>query len=235
MKMLRAIIIDDESNQRENIRLILEKHCAGVDVIAEGASAMEGISLLHKLSPDVMFLDVQMPGGTGLELLKTLDNLETKVVLVTAHSNHMQEAFKVRVFDYLIKPIDIHEMLDTVKRLQEIKSKETEGTRKVGLPSSTGYIYLEKEDIEYISANGSYSEVQCTSGQKLMISKNLKYLESILNDDQFIRVHRSSIINVRHVREFSRSEGGIVILTSGHETQVSSDKRALLLDRLEQL
>jgi two-component system LytT family response regulator len=96
-------------------------------------------------------------------------------------------------------------------------------------------IYIEKEDIEYISANGSYSEVQGTSGQKLMISKKLKYLESILNDDQFIRVHRSSIINVRHVREFSRSEGGIVIMKNGHETQVSLNKRGILIDRLDLL
>ncbi len=233
--MLKAIIIDDELNQRENIRLILEDYCSGIKVVGEGSSALEGASLLNKLNPDVIFLDIQMPGGTGLDLLKALYKIDPHVVLVTAHINYMKEAFKVNVFDYLVKPIDINELNNTVNRLHAIKQKHDTTSKKISLPSSTGYTYLEKDDIEYISANGSYSEVKCISGQKLLISKNLKHIESILSDTQFLRVHRSSIINTNHVREFSRSNGGIVVMKSGHETQVSADKRTVLLELLNQL
>ena len=233
--MIRAVIIDDESNQRENVRLILENHCDDVEVVAEGESAMEGMNIIKKHNPDVVFLDIQMPGGTGLDLLQTFEQLESKVVLVTAYANHMKDAFKVNVFDYLVKPIDIDEMIDTVDRIRNTIPKKTSSSSKVGLPSTTGFIYVEKKDIEYVGANGSYTEVYRCDEEKLLISKNLKYFENILDENQFMRIHRSSIVNIAHIKEFSRSQGGLVKLTSGHEIQVSSDKKNELLKRLEEL
>jgi two-component system LytT family response regulator len=231
--MLKAIIVDDESNQRENLRMILEGHCSGVEVVAEGKSALEGAGLIMKHSPDVIFLDVEMPGGTGLDLLQSLEKVDAKVILVTAHANHMQEAFKVNVFDYIIKPIDIEEMIDTVDRI--VNSSETlkTGSVKVGLPSSNGLIYVNKEDIVFIKAQGSYSEVQFKSGKPLMISKNLKFFESIIKDKAFLRIHRSCIINLLHVAEFSKMDGGLVILSNGQEFPVSKDQRDVLLSALQ--
>ena len=232
MSILRTIIIDDEPNQRENIRLILEKHCTNIKIIAEGKSALEGAALVAKLDPDVVFLDIEMPGGTGLDLLKSYEDMDAQVVLVTAHENYMHDAFKVNVFDYLVKPIDIDEMIETVKRLHASARKEATQTRKIGLPSSNGLVYIEKEKIVFVGAQGSYSEVHFSSGEKMLISKNLKYFESILDEKTFMRIHRSSIANISHVKEFSRSEGGIVILSGGHEIQVSADRRDRLLEKL---
>lgn len=235
MRILRTVIIDDEPNQRENIRLILENHCENVKIIAEGKSAIEGAALVAKLNPAVLFLDIEMPGGTGLDLLKSYENMDTQVVLVTAHESYMHDAFKVNVFDYLVKPIDIDEMIDTVNRLHESARKEAIQTQKIGLPSSNGLVYVKKENIVFVSAQGSYSEVHFSSGEKMLISKNLKYFESILDENTFMRIHRSSIVHISHIKEFSRSEGGIVILSDGHEIQVSADKRERLLEKLAEL
>ncbi|MFT6921994.1 MAG: two-component system LytT family response regulator [Crocinitomicaceae bacterium] len=231
--MLKAIIVDDESNQRENLRMILEGHCSGIEVVAEGKSALEGAGLIMKHNPDVIFLDVEMPGGTGLDLLQSLENVDAKVILVTAHANHMQEAFKVNVFDYIIKPIDIEEMIDTVDRIVSSTEVLTTESVKVALPSSNGLTFVNKEEILFIKAQGSYSEVQLKSGKSLLISKNLKFFESIITDKAFLRIHRSCIINLFHVAEFSKSDGGLVILSNGMEFPVGKDQRDVLLSALE--
>lgn len=235
MNLLQAVIIDDEPNHRENIRLILENYCEGVEIIAEGSSAIQGAALLAEHHPDVIFLDIEMPGGTGFDLIQAFEKIDAKIVLVTGHTGRMLDAFKVNVFDYIVKPIDIEEIQETVNRLKAAKSGDTSGTRKIGLPSSTGLIFIEKEGIEYIGANGSYAEVVLTSKKKVLVSKNLKYIDSLLMDNNFIRIHRSSIVNILHIKEFSRSEGGIVILSSGNELQVSPDKREELLEKLTSL
>ncbi|MFT6246807.1 MAG: two-component system LytT family response regulator [Salibacteraceae bacterium] len=231
--MLKAIIIDDESNQRENLRMILEGHCSGIEVVAEGKSALEGAGLILKHSPDVIFLDVEMPGGSGLDLLQSLEKVDAKVILVTAHANHMQEAFKVNVFDYIIKPIDIEEIIGTVDRVVSSTEILKTDSLKVALPSSNGLIFVNKEDILFIKAQGSYSEVQFKSGKSLLISKNLKFFESIITDKAFLRIHRSCIINLFHVAEFSKSDGGLVILSNGIEFPVGKDQRDVLLSALE--
>lgn len=232
MNPLRAIIIDDESNQRGNVRMILEDHCTGVEVIAEGKSAIEGAALISKHNPDVVFLDVEMPGGTGFDLLNGIGKVDSEIILITAYTNYMQKAFKFNTFDYLVKPIDIDEMIKTIDRLKESKAALISSSRKISLPSTTGLVYIEKENITFIKAQGSYSEVQLETSKSMLISRNLKFFESILVEENFMRIHRSSIINLSHVKEFSRSEGGVVILSSGEILTVANDKRDELLEKL---
>lgn len=235
MKALRTIIIDDEKHQRENIRMILNNHCSGIEVVAEGGSALEGMALLVKHNPDVIFLDVEMPGGTGFDLLNSIEILAAEVIFITAYGNHMQKAFKVNAFDYLVKPIDIEELITTVNRLKASKNRMNDAGHKISLPSSNGIIYIEKEDILYVRAQGSYAEVKLNSGKIILVSKNLKYIEALLPKEIFMRIHRSTLININEVKEFSRSEGGIVILDSGEGFNVSADCKDELLSRLADL
>lgn len=232
MTVLRAIIIDDESNQRGNIKMILEDHCTGVEVIAEGKSAIEGAALINKHNPDVVFLDVQMPGGTGFDLLDGIGKVDAEIILITAYTDYMQKAFKFNAFDYLVKPIDIDEMIKTVDRLKESRLPMSSGSLKISLPSTTGLVYVEKDKITVIRAQGSYSEVQLDDSKSLLISRNLKFFESLLGGENFMRVHRSSIINLSHVTEFSRSEGGLVVLSNGDSVPVANDNKDELLDKL---
>jgi two-component system LytT family response regulator len=227
--MLTAIIIDDEKNLRENIRLILQNYCTGIEVVDEADSAIAGAGLIAKHRPDVIFLDIEMPGGSGLTLLDNFAETGAKVVLVTAHKNYMQKAFKANVFDYLVKPVDITELQETVERIRNQMSISAAQSSKVGIPSTNGVMYIEKDDLLYIQAQGSYSEVHLHEKESFLVSKNLKHFEKLLLDDQFLRIHRSSLINLRHVREFSRLDGGIVIMSNDQTLPVTKEKRDLLL------
>ena len=235
MRTLRTIIIDDEKHQRENIRMIINNHCSDVEVVAEGSSALEGMALLVKHNPDVIFLDVEMPGGTGFDLLNSIETLEAEVIFVTAYGNHMQKAFKVNAFDYLVKPIDIEELMSTIERVKKLKIRPNETGSKISLPGSNGIIYIEKKEILLAKAQGSYAEIKLSSDKNLIISKNLKHIESLLVEDNFMRIHRSTLINLTCVKEFSRAEGGLVILNSGEEFHISPDCKDELLSRLADL
>ena len=232
MRMLRAVIIDDEENQRENLRMILEQHCGGITVVADANNAISGAAVIAKHDPDVVFLDIQMPGGTGFDLMENLGQIEAKIVLVTAHEDHMRKAFKFNVFDYIVKPVDFNEVRAAVLRLSEGVKPGNTDSKKVALSTSTGVIFLEKQRIVFVKAEGSYTTIQLDDSKKITVSKNLKNIEQLLSDDQFMRVHRSYLINLVHVEEVTRTDGGFVKLGSEYEVPLSPDKKELLFQKM---
>ncbi len=236
--MLRAIIIDDELNQRENLQIILENHCEGVKVIGQAENVIKGASLIGKLEADVVFLDVQMPGGTGFDLLENLESHSCKFVLVTAHKEYMQKAFKFSVFDYILKPVDIKEVKDTIQRLKaqtKTDSKSSSHGNKLVLPSSNGTQFIDKEQIICVKAEGSYAELTLRESTTILVSKNLKFVSEQLGEEHFMRVHRSYLANLYHVEELVRSEGGFLLMKDGIEVPISPDRREEIILRISTL
>ncbi len=236
--MLRAIIIDDELNQRENLQIILENHCEGVRVVGKAENVIKGASLIGELEADVVFLDVQMPGGTGFDLLENIGNHSCRFVLVTAHKEYMQKAFKFNVFDYILKPVDIQEVKATVQRLKTQIPTELKGSsqsHKLVLPSSNGTQFIDKDQIICVKAEGSYAELTLRSRSSILVSKNLKFVSEQLGEEQFMRVHRSYLANLHYVEELVRSEGGFLLMKDGVEVPISPDRREEIIQRISSL
>ena len=230
--MLKALIIDDEINQRENLRIILENHCDGISVIGEANNVIKGAALISKEDADVIFLDIQMPGGTGFDLMENLGTIDAKIVLVTAYDDYMRKAFKFNVFDYIVKPIDISEVKETVIRLKESTTESESNGSKISLPSSNGIRFIEKDQIVCIKAEGSYTTLILKDDQKVVVSRNLKFVESNLGSPSFLRVHRSFIINLNYVEELVKSDGGFVKLINNIEVPIAPSMRDELIQRM---
>lgn len=217
--MLKAVIIDDEKNAITAMQIALKEYCPEVEIVGTASSAKEGIKEIQNKTPDVVFVDIEMPQMTGLELIEQFANRSFEVVFVTAYNQFAIKAFKVNAIDYLLKPINIVELINAVKKITDrIQEKQTTITAqsqpqsekiktalagKLSLPTATGSEYINITDIVRIEADGSYSKVYTVDNKMRMVTKNLKSLEQSLEGESFFRCHNSFLINVEYIRKFN--------------------------------
>ena len=244
--MLKAILIDDEPECLKSLTHDLNQHCPGVSIVAECSSGKEGIKAINTLSPDVVFLDIDMPYINGFDLLEMVPNVDFEVVFTTAFDKYALQAFKISAVDYLLKPIDSEDLKNAIAKvrilresgntpkqisflIQQIKDIESNNVRKIALPTFDGLEFIDLDDILYCQSDGAYSYVYFTDGGKLYISKTLRYLEEALCSFHFFRVHNSFIVNLNHVRKYSKVDGGLLIMSNGEKVRVSRSKKDELL------
>jgi two-component system, LytTR family, response regulator len=236
---LRAMIVDDEGNARENLRLMLEEHCPEVTVVAQAANAAEARKLIAADRPDALFLDIKMPGEDGFSLLRSIADLEIPVVFTTAYDEYALQAFKQNALDYLEKPLDQLELQRAVKKLMRTATDPEAGQQhvsalqalmndpasplstRVAVPGRDGLVLLKHEDILYLEASDSYTTVFTRDGKRTISSKHIRVFETNLDPKKFFRVHKSYIINLEHLKGFSRSEGNMAVLDTGALIPVS--------------
>ncbi|MCB9182347.1 MAG: response regulator transcription factor [Flavobacteriales bacterium] len=234
---LRALIVDDEADARENLRLMLEEHCPEVQVVGQAGSAAEARTRIQELQPNALFLDIKMPGEDGFQLLASIAELDLPVVFTTAYDEYALKAFKENALDYLEKPIDHEELMRAVKKLakatQELdggqpsaiaalmKDPESPLSTRVAIPGRDGLVLLKHEDILYLEANDSYTTVHTKDGKRSVSSKHIRVFEDNLDPKSFFRVHKSYIINLAHLKGFSRAEGNMAVLDTGTLIPVS--------------
>lgn len=236
---LRVMIVDDEPNARENLRMMLEEHCPEVVVLAQAGSAAEARKLIAAERPDALFLDIQMPGEDGFSLLRSIADLELPVVFTTAFDEYALQAFKENAVDYLEKPLDQVELQRAVKKLvrtsvdPEASQQHTSALQalmsdpgsplstRVAVPGRDGLVLLRHEEILYLEASDSYTTVYSKDGKRTISSKHIRVFENNLDPKKFFRVHKSYIINLEHLKGFSRSEGNMAVLDSGALIPVS--------------
>ena len=242
--MLKAVIIEDESSSREILRNYLAKYCTNVNVLGEAASVKEGIELLTRTQPDVVFLDVEMPYGNAFDLLDQLPERSFETVFVTAYNTYALEALNNHAAYYLMKPINIDELINSVSYVTEIKVKENaledrilksklnKAEGKITLPQQDGFLVLNISDILYCKADDNYTEIYLVN-KKLVVSKTLKYFEEALADHPFARIHKSYLVNVNEVIKYRKGKGGSVIVSNGKELLVSASKKKQLLSYFE--
>lgn len=244
---MNAIIIDDEKRARVTLQLLLNEYCPNITIVAECENLPEGIKAIRKHNPDLVLLDIEMPGHSGLELLDFFDenDVNFSIIFTTAYNEYAIKAFKFSAIDYLLKPINPEQLVEAVKRLEKQKQKfenfnalkenmQQENLTKIAVPSGNSLIFLETSKILYIKGEGAYSEVFCTSGIKNLVSRNLKNFEDILcSDKRFFRVHKSYIVNFENVIAYNKSDGGSLELELGIQIPVSPDKVQAILEQIQ--
>jgi len=245
--MLRTILIDDEADGRESLRLALEKYCPEVAIVGICENAETGKKAIEKLQPDLVFLDVQMPRISGFDLLQQLTRISFGVIFVTAFDRYAIKAIKFSALDYLLKPIDIDELLNAVHKASQqsfpvqrhvyqsvfSNSQHRLGKiEKVAVPTHDGIDFYPTDDIIYCQADGSYTTLFLRGKPKQLICKKLIEFEHLLAESGFFRVHHSSLINLKHVQKYIRGEGGYVILTDNFHVDVSRRRKEEFLQLL---
>ncbi len=234
---LRALIVDDEADARDNLRLMLEEHCPEVQVVGQAGSAAEAREKINTLQPNALFLDIKMPGEDGFALLASIAELDLPVVFVTAYDEYALKAFQQNALDYLEKPVDIDALQRAVKKLLRqtdeiggpqpsaiaalMKDPASPLSARVAVPGREGLILLKHEDIMYLEANDSYTTIHLKDGKRSVSSKHIRVFENNLDPKTFFRVHKSFIINLAHLKGFNRAEGNMAVLDSGALIPVS--------------
>ncbi len=244
---LRAVIVEDEEVSRETLRNYLTKYCPDVQVVAEAANVKEGIAEISRHKPDVVFLDVEMPYGNAFDLLESIDEITFETVFVTAYSNYAVQALNFSAAYYILKPVDIDELVKAVERIKEniLKNKELLHTRvlienikienkqlqKVVLPLIDGFEVVRVSDIIRCEASDNFTRFHLVNGRKLLICRTLKFYETLLEHYDFIRVHKSHLINIQHIVQYKKGKGGQAIMADGASVDISANQRDSLLDR----
>lgn len=228
-KQLTAVIVDDELHGRENLRMILENYCPEIEVTGIAASVTEALTLAGKLSPQVVFLDINMPVLDGFDFLELTPDRTFLTVFVTAYNEYGINAVKAGAAEYLLKPIDIRELKKTVTKLLALNEKNgtplpTPSFDKIIVPETNGFSVLNVDEIVRFEAEGSYCYIFTADGKKATVSRTLSDFEKSLPAGVFCRVHRSSLINLDLVKEYSVIDGGTVTMTDGTRIEVSRRK-----------
>lgn len=231
---MRAILIDDETHAVENLQIILNDFCKGVEVVGTANDIPTGARLINSCEPDIVFLDVSMPGGTGFDVLASVDYLNFKVVFVTAYEQYAIEAIRHNAFDYLMKPIQISELKQCVDKIkQESKTNPTKSNLRLKLHTSDSIEFVNIEDIMYCKSDNAYCEIYTKSGRKLTFTKKMKDLESQLPENLFIRCHNSHIINKTFVVKYNKADGGSIVLDNNIHIPLARARKDKVLEWLE--
>lgn len=239
---LTCVVVDDELPARQSMCRQVERHCPSIRVLQSCSSASEAYDAILSNAPDVVFLDVQMPGESGLEFLERFENRNFYVVFCTTFRDYAIEAIRKQAFDFLLKPIDPEELKACARRVSrhffEERPRGTEGVshadRKVEFQTSGQRHFVRYADIECVEACGSYSEIYLANGRRITISKNLKKVEELLDDDLFFRVHNSVLVRLPSV-DGCNYRKNTLSLRNGREIQMSTRRREEVRRRLAAL
>ena len=247
--MIRTIIIDDEPDALEDLQEALERYCTELVVLGAYADPVEALGAIRESEPELVFLDVQMPGMSGFELLERLSPVLFNVIFVSAFDRYAIKAIRFSALDYLLKPVNVDELMRAVARVRERKSGSVypmqsvlhntamnpHSMEQIAVPSSEGIEFFSIKDIIFCEADSCYTRVRLTGNQEKLVTRVLKDFEDFLSESGFCRVHNSYLINLRHVKRYVRGEGGHVVLTDGHEVDVSRRRKDEFLSMLHKL
>jgi len=238
---MRVIIVDDEILVAENLKLLLNRYCPDVEIEGIAHSAKDAEGLIQDKRPDVIFLDVEMPHGNGFDLLKKIEHLDFGVIFVTAFDHYAIRAIKYSAIDYLLKPIDVNDLLAAVKKAElQLKNKSiNQGLnlllhnlaqpaaklQKLTLPTMDGMMFVNLDDILYCKSDGNYTSFYLLNGQVPMVTRQIGTYEDLLPEPLFCRVHRQYIINVNRVSKYIKGRGGYVVMSDGKIIDVSARKK----------
>ncbi len=247
---MKALIIEDEQKSREMLATLIKKNFPEITVVGLGKNVAEGVELIKTLQPELLFLDISMPDGTGFDVLEKVQGLKFDIIFTTATDKHALKAIKYSACDYLLKPIDIDELKVAVEKVLSKKAspsmpsmenlqfliqnlKRTDDNyNKITLPTGNAYEIISIKDIIRCEADGSYTNFYLVGGKKLMVSASLKHYEDLLPENDFIRIHHHHLINMNHVVRFLKVDGGYAIMTDGTQLEISRRKKDAFLDRL---
>lgn len=238
--MITAIIIDDERKGRLALKEKLTAYCKDVNIIAEAADGFEAITLIEKLNPRLIFLDIEMPRMNGFEMLNQLKEKKFQVIFTTAYDQYAIKAIKYAAFDYLLKPIDIEELKTAIEKISKTENPQTvtqiellqqnmnhpkKQLNKLAIPTLDGLLFFDINEIIHLEANSNYTIIHFSGKPKITASKTLKEFEEILPDTVFFRIHHSHLINLSYIKRYIKGDGGQIELQNGNMVDVSRRKK----------
>lgn len=244
---LKALIVDDEEYSRKSLYYLVTEHCTDVDVASVCCSVSEAIESLSRQSFDIIFLDIAMPGENGFDLVPLLQEKNIDIIFTTAYDQYALKALKSGAIDYLLKPIDISELIEAVRKCVENRTKKTAGrnlqeptdsskynqSKKIRLHHLQGFELVDIDEIIYVEADSNYSVFYLENNTKSVLSKPLKDVEELLNDEMFFRVHKSAIVNLNKIKTFSNKNDAKITLRTGVEIPVSRRRLSVFQEHLK--
>lgn len=246
--MIKALIIDDEANNREKLRNLIVKNCPNIEIAGEANGVRSGITAIRDKNPDLVFLDIRMDDGTGFDLLNRFDTIDFKLIFVTAYEEFALKAFRFSAVDYLLKPVDPDELIDAVKKavsqlLQEHKKQldilsesiQSGRFKKITLRDANNIHIINIGDIIHCDSDSNYVRFAILNESEIIVSRQLKEYEELLADYGFFRVHKSYLINMAHAKRFEKADGGFVVMSDESRIPVASRKRERLMEMFERL
>lgn len=240
MNKFPAILVDDEQDSRDILSRYLEKYCPQVELLAKCDSVKSGLEAISKHQPKIVFLDIEMPYGNGFDLLDQVGDVNFETVFVTAYDNYAIKALNQSAAYYLLKPIDIEELIAAVEKIcAELKQedpilhakilldnlKEGDKPKKIMLPTMEGFEIVSISEIIYCEADDNFTRFHLADKRELLICRTLKYFEETLTDEPFIRIHRSHMINLHYVIRYTKGKGGYVTMENDKELEVAPKKK----------
>ena len=244
----KIVIIDDEKKAVEAIRIIINEFVSDCQVVGSANSAVEGVRVINETQPDIVLLDIEMPSNSGFDMLEMLPEKKFETIFVTAYDQYAIKAIKFSAFDYLLKPVSIQSLNQSIEKFIEHKEKRDlkrydilesalseKNPNKIALTYAKGIRYVSLSEIIYLSSDRSYTTVYFDGGDKIVLTnKSLTEFESLLEPD-FFRIHRSYLVNTAHIDSFSNIDGGIVIMKNGDELLLSRRKRDSFFELMNQV
>jgi two-component system LytT family response regulator len=248
--MINAVIVDDEKKGRDLLEILLKENCPTVNIINKVGSVEDAFYNIIEKKPDLVFLDIEMPGGTGFDLLEKFDNINFSIIFVTAYDKYALKAFKFSAVDYLLKPVDEEELKTAVSKVikkdyppenndfesltYNYKSLKTDN-RKLALDTSAGLVFVEIKNITHCEANGKSTWCYIHNQEKILAKKNLGEFENFLSDYNFIRVHHSHLVNVDFIKSYKPGRTGVITMQDNSLVDVSQRKKDDFLKKLNKI
>ncbi len=228
---MRVLLVDDEKDARDGLKLLFEMEKLDVEVCGEADSVTDALTKLKEVKPQLVFLDVEMPGGTGFDLLEEINKENIKVIFITAYKEYAIQALRARASDYLLKPVDPDELAVAIKRVKEEldANKKARASKKIKISDTKQVLHVHPEEIIHIKGEGRYSEVVLTNNRKLMVTKNIGDFESELPQELFFRVHKSHLVNSLFILKIHNRNGGYAELNNGTMIEISRRKKTDLI------
>ncbi len=247
---MKAILVDDEKHCRDGLSIMLGKYCPQVEIAGEYSSAKDALLGIAEHEPEIIFLDIEMPGMNGFEMLEYCRDYNFDVIFTTAYNEYAIQAIRHSALDYLLKPVNRDELVNAVARARAIKNDTTlsridkllglmeskKAPGRIALATIDGLVMIDTKDILFCESENNYTRFHLVNNKVILVSKTLKKVEAILeNDDSFFRIHHSFIINLAFMERYIRGDGGEVVMAGGKILTVSRINKAAFLDKLEKL
>jgi two-component system LytT family response regulator len=244
MQALKAILVDDELSSLQNLQLKIQEYCPSTKVVAQTQNPEEAIRLIHQYKPDVIFLDIEMPRMSGFKMLEQIPEIDFEVIFITAYNHYAINAIRISAFDYLVKPVAIEDLQQTVERLENFTIKKTRERAEIlkknlanpksqedhiAIPTNDGLEFIQIKQIIRIESSSNYSKLMLHNGQNLLVTRQLKDFEEILQDYRFYRVHHSHLVNLNFIAKYVRGDGGQITMRNGDIIDVSRRKKEVFL------
>lgn len=244
MQILKAILVDDELNSLQNLQFKIREYCPSIRVVDQTQNPEEAIRMIQQHKPDVIFLDIEMPRMSGFKMLEQIAEVDFEVIFITAYNHYAINAIRISAFDYLVKPVAIEDLQQTVERLGNFSLKKTRERAKllkqnlanpksqedhIAIPTNDGLEFIQIKQIIRIESSSNYSKLILMSGQQLLVTRQLKDFEELLQDYRFYRVHHSHLVNLNFIAKYIRGDGGQITMRNGDTIDVSRRKKEVFL------